>query len=247
MKIKNILKDKYRYSAFTLSEVLIALVIIGVIAAMTVPIMIAHYQKEETVSKVKKVYSTLNQTTYKAIADYGPVTDWEMQNGQTRDTAKFFADRYLIPYLNILKICENNTDKECKFDKDCLNGEVCRFSDTNDSKSYRFYLADGTYINVSAAVNLNSTGHRKRAAIFFDINGNKGPNKVGRDIFALEYFIETLKYPDDNGNIVPAYVNKSRSDLLSNKSDMCNKKQNGYACLAVIYKDGWDIKSDYPW
>ena len=239
---------KFRYFlAFTLSEVLIALVIIGVIAAITVPLMIAEYQKEEVVSKAKKVYSTLNQSTYKAIADYGPVTDWEMQEGQSRDTSKFFAERYLLPYLNVLKICENNNDKECKFDKYCISGKVCTFSDTNDAKAFRFYLNDGTFINISAACQPNSSGHRKRAAIYFDINGNKGPNKMGRDIFVLEYFVETLKYPELNGRIVPSYVNQTRATLLSNKTDMCNKKQSGNACLAVIYNDGWYINKDYPW
>ncbi|MBR6164001.1 type II secretion system protein [bacterium] len=40
--------------AFTLAEVLITLVIIGVIAAITVPTLITKYQKEQTVTRLKK-------------------------------------------------------------------------------------------------------------------------------------------------------------------------------------------------
>ena len=38
---------------FTLSEVLITLVIIGIIAAVTVPVIMANYKKAETAAKLK--------------------------------------------------------------------------------------------------------------------------------------------------------------------------------------------------
>ena len=50
-------------SAFTLAEVLITLVIIGVIAAITVPTLINKTNKQEYGSKLKKAYSTLSQVT----------------------------------------------------------------------------------------------------------------------------------------------------------------------------------------
>lgn len=45
--------------AFTLAEVLITLGIIGVVAAMTLPTLINNYRKQETIAKLKKVYSVL--------------------------------------------------------------------------------------------------------------------------------------------------------------------------------------------
>ena len=45
--------------AFTLAEVLITLGIIGIIAAMTFPIMITKYQKQVTVERLKKFYSVM--------------------------------------------------------------------------------------------------------------------------------------------------------------------------------------------
>ena len=49
----------YKKCAFTLAEVLITLVIIGVIAAITVPTLMAHQKKIELISQLKKSYSTL--------------------------------------------------------------------------------------------------------------------------------------------------------------------------------------------
>ena len=47
--------------AFTLAEVLITMVIIGVVAAITVPSLMLTTQKKENVARYKKALSTINQ------------------------------------------------------------------------------------------------------------------------------------------------------------------------------------------
>lgn len=42
---------------FTLSEVLITLGIIGIVAAITLPTLITNYQKKTTATRVKKAYA----------------------------------------------------------------------------------------------------------------------------------------------------------------------------------------------
>ena len=59
------------FNAFTLAEILITLVIIGIIAAVTVPSLINKTQNQEYVSKLKKAYSTLSQATNLIIAEEG--------------------------------------------------------------------------------------------------------------------------------------------------------------------------------
>ena len=53
--------NKMYKQAFTLAEILITLGIIGLVAALTLPSVIANYQKKQTVVKLKKVYTTLSQ------------------------------------------------------------------------------------------------------------------------------------------------------------------------------------------
>ena len=60
-----------RFKGFTLAEVLITLVIIGVIASMTIPTLMNNTNKQEYVSRLKKTYSTLAQATNRIIADAG--------------------------------------------------------------------------------------------------------------------------------------------------------------------------------
>ncbi|MBQ8459829.1 type II secretion system protein [bacterium] len=59
--------------AFTLAEVLITLGIIGVVAAMTIPTLIANTQGQRVRSQFKKTLSTLNQAGKMAQAQY----DWD--------------------------------------------------------------------------------------------------------------------------------------------------------------------------
>ncbi|MBP7212243.1 prepilin-type N-terminal cleavage/methylation domain-containing protein, partial [bacterium] len=48
-------------TAFTLAEVLITLGIIGIVAALTIPTLMNKSQKQQTVTALKKSYSTFSQ------------------------------------------------------------------------------------------------------------------------------------------------------------------------------------------
>src|SRR5574344_966823 len=99
-----------RKNAFTLAEVLITLGIIGVVAALTIPTLMQKTEERETVSKLKKVYSTLQNAYSRAINDEGELSDW----GTITDTAagSDLVLQKFVPYLNVLKNC-GTTDFSC--------------------------------------------------------------------------------------------------------------------------------------
>lgn len=68
MKKKNLIKHKI---GFTLAEVLITLGIIGVVAALTIPTLMANHRKNVVETRLAKFYSTMNQAIHMAEADYG--------------------------------------------------------------------------------------------------------------------------------------------------------------------------------
>ena len=87
--------------AFTLAEVLITLGVIGVIAAMTLPMLVHYYKEQETVAKVKKFYSIFSQAYSRAILD----TDDEGNSVYSEDALKQ-SDKFisiLKPYLKSVK------------------------------------------------------------------------------------------------------------------------------------------------
>ena len=72
-----------RRAAFTLAEVLITLGIIGVVAAMTIPTLIANYQEKQTVSRLTKAYATISNAYQMARTEYGDLYAW----GFTEDSS----------------------------------------------------------------------------------------------------------------------------------------------------------------
>ena len=64
------LRQTCRHLGFTLAEVLITLGIIGVVAAMTIPTLIANTNSAKFRSQFKKTLSTLNQAGLMAQAQY---------------------------------------------------------------------------------------------------------------------------------------------------------------------------------
>lgn len=71
MKISNMVessvqvyKNKVHAAAFTLAEILVTLGILGIVMAMTMPSVIAEYQKKSTVTALKKKLFG-NKSSYK--------------------------------------------------------------------------------------------------------------------------------------------------------------------------------------
>ena len=88
-----------RKIAFTLAEVLITLGIIGVVAALTIPTLMANHRKQVVETSLEKFYSTMNQAIKMAEVDYGDVRQWdEFEYG-----ALAWFEKYLKPYLKYTK------------------------------------------------------------------------------------------------------------------------------------------------
>lgn len=227
-------KFGFIFKGFTLSEVLITLGIVGVVAALTIPNLLVNKEKQEYVNKTKKVYSTLEQTLKMAEIDYGSRSTWNY--GTTTgngDEAVAFANTYLIPYMNVSKNCGKATG--------CWASPVKRFDGTNSLQGYddnsqfaKFILNDGTAIHIAIPI-------IGKVYLHFDINGpTKGPNVYGQDI--LTYSI------NQNLSNSVLYISLPRANLVDTGANACTKTAaQPDACLALIIKDGWTIADDYPW
>lgn len=237
-------------TGFTLAEVLITLAIIGVVAALTIPSVVQNYKKTQTVTQLKKTYSAIANTTNLAIADNGPITGWEVENNNAGGTgvgSQKFADKYIIPYLKIAKNCGTKTTGECKFGYTYLNKSL---STNLDAAYSRFYLNDGTLIGVITWNVIGGEGLPQRyAQIYIDVNGQKPPNTWGKDIFRFEYYVFVNTQENaGNGKLIPTGYNWSIESLTKDGETWnCNKGANGSACGALIMKQGWQMKDDYPW
>ncbi len=140
-------------AAFTLAEVLITLGIIGVVAAMTMPALIANTKKSEISAKLKKFNTTMAQCVLLSEQDNGPAEEWSNPGEyDTFDLDNFFKT-YLAPYIKY---------------------SSAGFKTEYGSKRYYVYLLDGGYFYFFKGNCVD---------IVYDVNGSKKPNAHGRDIF----------------------------------------------------------------
>lgn len=225
---------------FTLAEVLITLGIIGVVAAMTMPVLIGNYQKTQTVTQLKKLYSGLLQSMEFSKSQYGDIENWEWD----LPTKEFFY-KYFANNLKVLKYCENDNNIACWNDLGAMgmNGTMYTYNPILVRDWHTLILSDGTMLAIIKQDNTH---------IHFDVdlNGKKAPNTLGKDIFM---FTATSRAFDDAYTIAEKpglymYGHGMTRTELKNKNEMsCSKIRTGGMCGALILMDGWQIKSDYPW
>lgn len=226
--------------AFTLAEVLITLGIIGIVAAMTLPAILAKTEKQETIAKLKKTYSIMTQGIKQSELENGELSTWpEGDNIVVED----YYNKYWKPYYKNPKICP--TAKDCGYASNRgwtnLNGDAFSWSVVSDESRVLFMLADGTLIfyprNTTVANPDGSVSNVYVNYFFVDINGPKNPNIIGRDVFIFTISDKNSVRPwcyDKNVNYINNHCTRNTGGTLN-------------CCTAKIIADGWEIKNDYPW
>ena len=208
-----------KQTAFTLAEVLITLGIIGVVAAMTLPSLIANHQKQVYVTGAKKAVNTVSNMFYKIMADeeVASVKDTSIfaksycvsnleldSDGKPINLGSYGSecdDGYgdssalesVIPkYIKTVKICKGlqcGTGIRHRQNDFTCNNDVC----TLISGSTTFGTFDSGYADsLDKLVVYSSDGIIYYFApgsyglmVAFDVNGERGPNEHGRDLFYM--------------------------------------------------------------
>lgn len=230
--------------AFTLSEILITILIIGTVCAMTIPNLIQNQQEQETVVSLKKAYSTLSNAYTLAVQENGTPDFWGLTVGAD---PKILSN--IFPYLHINKDCTDGS-KGCfppgvRYKYLAPNMDALIFDDENYPKAK---LSDGMlligWVNNATCENhigdtpaLNSICGR----YWVDINGYKNPNQYGKDLFQFHI----TKY-----GIIPFGVVAQTADYTFENSCKTQSTAKGTGCTAwVIYNENMDYLhcNDLSW
>lgn len=177
-------------TGFTLAETLITLGIIGIVAAITISIIVNNTREVEIKASVKVASSMLSQAMTQAATEHGGTIKGIC--GATYDGDCF--KELLKPYLNYTKDCDINYPGTI----DCwaqssyaLSGDpTTEFQYMNAglllkngmALVFRWHSADCTY-----------PANAKCGWIAVDINGLKPPNTTGKDIFIFSAQDGTIK------------------------------------------------------
>ena len=242
-----------RRVAFTLAEVLITLGIIGVVAAMTLPILIADYKEKQTVTQLKKVYSVYSNAYNRLIFDNGTLDTWGLSESaydDDSDDAKNESDNSKDYFLDKLSVYLNTVYKCKHSEQNCNSWSAKNLGGAEDAKDIYenlLVLADGSvlahlFIN-SPTCSLNiGVGKYLRnvcGSIHIDLNGDKQPNTYGKDIF------EFLLTKD---GLIPSGLDNINVEDYGFKMKCMDKsyRLGGIGCTGwVIYKENMEyLKCD---
>lgn len=202
--------------SFTLAEVLITLGIIGVIATMTITVLVPKIQDMQFKEAAKEALSKANQAVQQMKIDNGG--DLSGYYGNTNSFEPVFVKYFKVAQDCGLNACITNTSTSTVYKT--LLGEP---ANTTMGGGGQFVTTDGVFYNI-----YNGTWNNA-ITIMVDVNGyTKGPNMYGRDIFFFQ-LVNDVFVPAGSQNCVAPYTSAS---------SYCNKTQHndvqGTTCMEYV-------------
>lgn len=97
---------------FSIAEVLICLMIVGMIAAMTIPGIVFRYQEQITVTQLQKTYSTISNAYKMLRSVYGPPEYWSEYVNSTKKDNSIFKNKFQ-QFLKVMHDCEYDKNPLC--------------------------------------------------------------------------------------------------------------------------------------
>lgn len=249
--------------AFTLAEVLITLGIIGIVAAITFPQLIKNYQHKVLESQFKKSVSMIYQIILTTKQDMGidklqeyciAYSSYIDENGDSKfkeylhnkectdalvkNSFKFKPTDSLNNYHNYRLIRKNEIIKTYSGSHQILSSNYnSSLAGAGTSVFHTNVMPDGSFLNFNII--------EIALYITVDINGRKGPNQLGHDIFifrlnkddTLGSFGEPKYYSDEelaSGKYETEYQKERKGNPCSVKS---TQKANGIGCTYYALRD----------
>ena len=199
--------DLHKKSAFTLAEVLITLGIIGVVAAITLPVLLNNVDQKVKAERIKNIKQKLSKVTDKMAVQSG-LMGYDSTDAFVREMQR---------HMKIAKVCDNAHLASCWPTKEVIlndEGETWDISKTKNAKTLKIsdsansdwastigiVTADGTSMILSYdkkcsfdvdkfGLKSNSDGSISASSNcisgVYDWNGGKKPNRLGQDVLTL--------------------------------------------------------------
>lgn len=174
------------YTAFTLAEVLITLAIIGVVAAITIPVLMNNIQDYQFKQTWKKEFSVISQAYL------------QLKNDESGDLSQYFSPTAtrapaaivvkLGNYLSFVSNCSGQgfySDYEATCATEPPSSLVNAYKDLTGNYFNQVAFNCGQYILADGSqIYFRTYNPGNYFTIWVDVNGyKKGPNMAGKDLF----------------------------------------------------------------
>lgn len=215
-----------KHKAFTLTELLIALTIIGAVSAMAIPNLIEGLHKRTLTTQLKNIYGTVQELAREQLA--------------TRNTKNLLDTDFGDPEKLL-------TDKNFQITKKCTSASACfnqQYKTLNKAVTTRVYesnpktvvLKGGQIISYQKYIHEYKIDGGKDRAIglfYVDVNGADKPNIIGRDVFWF--------YITEKGKVVDHYLAKGDAYDKATALSQCKSGYMITACISLVMRNGWEM------
>ncbi len=217
---------------FTLAEVLITLGVIGVVAALTMPSIINDIRNKQLHTAFKAAYSIFSQAMINMREEEGTglrkaFATYDLSLHAYPRAEEFYQKFYAYSKLQVIG--------ECKY-----SGKIRNFNKTADAytswagkpssgkESFDDLLSNG----MCSSILINAG----QINVAVDVNGTRGPNQLGHDIFYFKV--------DDNDALQPQKMSREYTDeeledeqfsFVSGAPCSYTSKQQGNGCGCAYY------------
>lgn len=181
--IESITRKTGNKIAFTLVEVLLAVAIVGVIAALVLPSVVTQYQNKVSEYKVKRQMDAVKSALNGIVVNENTskFTDTLMYSPTTTYSVDNTAGKFLKKYFRVAKYCGAPSGGK----SDCFAKEYFEYSN-GGKKDFKNLALEGACALLKNGSSICITPQRvgnNPVQVALDINGPKGPNILGRDLF----------------------------------------------------------------
>ena len=206
----------------TISELLVAMTVIGVIAILVVPGFLKDYHKKLYTTQLKKTYGMIYSAIEEACGDYN-VTAFSQT---PYFTAPAKQGEFLNKYFKVVKPADNTITNKFNPTYRSLTNTDIEKTIAIESSAAKVTLKSGEAIGLYCF--LSSSVPKRRCHVTVDVNSTDGPNIGGRDMFRFTIDADTNDLYGATG------WTQCQPDAGTPTGD-----EVGHGCLARIMKDNW--------
>lgn len=227
---------RIKLKGFILAEVLITLGIIGIIAAMTLPVITQEYRQKVLETGLAKFYTTINQAFKASELENGEQRYWEFS-----DNSCAFYKKYLNKYLKTIRY-------ECGYyNKVGDQG----YSKMNDERFVGIYLPSGDMAVFSyGRVFIYIVKAQKHYGAYTALMSGGPTDK--KQLYGTELFVFEMRATGIDDDNKFKYDTKTGVEPFNGLKKYSNQEilnqciNNRTSCAELIRRNGWKIPKNYP-
>lgn len=167
---------------FTLTEVLLAVAIVGIIAALVLPMVVKNYQEKTLDAALNREKQTLDASV-KALLINENTDAYEktmLYTYEAKPTSyENTSGKFIKKYLKVSKYCGDSNG-------DCFASKYYKYENGDKVVHTPTYKGACASLKNGSSICIQPQTSSEIVKILLDVNGKKGPNVLGRDLREYE-------------------------------------------------------------